>query len=121
MKRKKLAYILRSEGLLPRVAGILGGVVPEGEVNFGRPIRVEGGVYHSAHYRVDHADGLYLELYSDFSPRIETPRSPTLYGHVRYNAFEGGSLSPREVAEELHEELEGGTMPVMFEGQRWET
>ena len=117
----KLSRILREEGLLSKKAGVSGPVNLEDDVDFGRPIRVEGGVYHSAHYRVDHADGLYLELYSDFSPRIETPRSPTLYGHVRYNAFEGGSLSPREVAEEIREDLEDGKMPVMFVGQRWGT
>jgi hypothetical protein len=53
-----------------------------------------------------------LELYSDDG-------GPTLYGNVRYNAYEGGDISMREVAEEIREDLEDGKMPVMFKRQRW--
>lgn len=93
-------------------AGIYGAVRLEDEVDFGRPLRFEGFEYNSAHYRVDRKDGIYLELYSDEG-------GPTLYGNVRYNAYEGGDLSMREVAEEIREDLEDGKMPDMFKRQRW--
>jgi hypothetical protein len=120
MKKGKLAYILRSEGLLPRVAGI-GSAVPEGEVDFGRPFRAPGrppmpgwnwADYTSAHFRV--GTEIYMELESDHG-------APTLFGSIRFDSHVDGLLSPREVAEELQEELEDSTMPVMFEGQRWKT
>lgn len=115
-----------AQKLAPRMAGIYGEVNLEDEVDFGRQIRIEGfaGVrrpvdvsgfeYTSGHYRVDRKDGIYLELYSDDG-------GPTLYGNVRYNRYEGGELSMREVAEEIREDLEDGKMPVMFKRQTWDT
>lgn len=119
----KLSRILREEGLLSKSAGVSGPTLLEDEVNFGRPIRVEGFDYNSAHYRVDRKDGLYLELYSDDLDQRgrSSEGGPTLYGNVRYNAYEGGNLSMREVAEEIREDLEDGKMPVMFKRQHWST
>ena len=116
MPVNKLSKILAEEGLLPKLASALIAMddAPEGDVELGRPLRVRGGRYHSAHYRVSVRGGIYLELYSHSG-------SPTLYGNLKYENFAAGELSPREVGEEILEDLDDGKLSTPLLAVRWST